>query len=119
MQISELSAQTGVSTHRLRRYESMGLISSERKPNGYRTFSAKMVRAVVFIDMSRKIGFSLTEIAELIPRYKAGTLTAKEMVEAMQKKVKEIDALIASKQLHRQMLIDHIAWFKSRKRKSK
>jgi MerR family copper efflux transcriptional regulator len=69
--------------------------------------------------MSRKIGFSLTEIAEIIPRYKAGTLTAKEMVEAMQQKVKEIDALIASKQLHRQMLIDHIAWFKSRKRKPK
>jgi hypothetical protein len=69
--------------------------------------------------MPCNINFSFAKILELIPQYKAGTLTAKEMVEAMQQKVKEIDALIASKQLHRQMLIDHIAWFKSRKRKSK
>jgi DNA-binding transcriptional MerR regulator len=119
MQISELSAQTGVSTHRLRRYESLGLISCDRLSNGYRTFNANTVKSVVFIDMSRKIGFSLDEIAEIIPRYKAGTLSAKEMVETMQQKVKEVDELIASKQAHRKMLIDHIAWFKSQKRKSK
>ena len=119
MRISELSIQTGVSTHRLRRYESLGLISSDRQSNGYRTFNATAVRSVVFIDMSRKIGFSLDEISDLIPRYRAETLTAKEMVEAIQRKVQEIDELIASKKVQRQMLIDHIAWFKSRKRKSK
>lgn len=119
MRISELSIQTGVSTHRLRRYESLGLISSDRQSNGYRIFNATAVRSVVFIDMSRKIGFSLDEIADLIPRYRTGTLTAKEMMEAIQRKVQEIDELIASKQVQRQMLIDHIAWFKSRKRKSK
>jgi DNA-binding transcriptional MerR regulator len=119
MRISELSAQTGVSTHRLRRYESLGLISSDRQSNGYRTFSANTVRSVVFIDMCRKIGFTLDEIAEVIPRYKTGALTAKEMVEAIQWKVKEIDELISSKKMHRQMLIDHIAWFKSPNRKTK
>ncbi len=118
MRISELSAQTGVSTYRLRRYESLGLISSFRQSNGYRTFSAETVRSVIFIDMSRKIGFSLNEIAELIPRYRARTLTGKEMVQAMQKKVDEIDELIASKKVHREMLIDHIAWFKSKRKKT-
>jgi DNA-binding transcriptional MerR regulator len=77
-----------------------------------------MVRSVVFIDMSRKIGLTLDEIADFIPRYRAGTLTAKEMVEAIKRKVQEIDELIASKQIQRQMLMDHIAWFKTRKRKT-
>ena len=119
MQISELSARPGVSTLRLRRYESLGLISSSRQANGYRNFSDDMVKSVVFIDMSREIGFSLDEIAELIPRYKARTLTAKEMIDAMTRKVAEIDQCIAAKQLHRRKLIDHIEWFKSRKRRPK
>lgn len=119
MRISELSAQTGVSTHRLRRYESLGLISSDRQPNGYRTFNATAVRSVIFIDMSRKIGFSLDEIREFIPRYVARTLTANEMVDAIEQKVQEIDELIASKQVQRKMLIDHIAWFNSQKKISK
>ena len=119
MQISQLSAQTGVSTHRLRRYESLGLIGSDRQSNGYRKFSAVTAKSVIFIDMSRKIGFSLDEIAELLPRYRAGTLTAKEMILAMQQKVKAIDELIASHKAQRQMLVDHIAWFKSRRRNSK
>lgn len=119
MRISELSAQTGVSTHRLRRYESLGLISSDRQTNGYRTFNATAVRSVIFIDMSRKIGFSLDEIREFIPRYVARTLTANEMVDAIDRKVHEIDELIASKQVQRKMLINHIAWFKSQKKISK
>ena len=119
MQISQLSAQTGVSTHRLRRYESLGLISSDRQSNGYRKFSAVTTKSVIFIDMARKIGFSLDEIAELLPRYRAGILTAKEMIVAMQQKVKAIDELIASQKAQRQMLVDHIAWFKSRRRNSK
>ena len=36
MRISELSAKTQVSVHRLRRYEAAGLITSQRLPNGYR-----------------------------------------------------------------------------------
>jgi DNA-binding transcriptional MerR regulator len=119
MLISELSAQTGVSTHRLRRYESLGLISSDRQPNGYRNFSVATLRSVIFIDMSRKIGFTLDEISDFIPQYRAGTLTANEMAEAIQRKVQEIDELIALKQVQRQILIDHIAWFKTHKRKTK
>ena len=118
MRISELSFQTGVSTHRLRRYESLGLIQSDRQPNGYRNFSIATVRSVIFIDMSRKIGFTLDEIADFIPRYRSGTLTANDMTDAIQRKVQEIDELIAMKKVQRQMLIDHIAWFKTRNRKT-
>lgn len=116
MQISLLSKQTGVSTHRLRRYESLGLIRSDRQANGYRSYKPSTVREVVFIDMSRAIGFSLDEIAEVLPKYQNGSLTPKEMIHALQRKIREIDEHIAAKKAQRKMLIDHIAWFKNRKR---
>jgi DNA-binding transcriptional MerR regulator len=64
MRISELSAKTQVSVHRLRRYEAAGFIASQRSPNGYRDYDEKTVRHVVFIAMSRAMGFSLPFIAE-------------------------------------------------------
>ena len=57
MRISELSAKTQVSVHRLRRYEAAGFIASQRSPNGYRFYDEKTVRHVVFIAMSRAMGF--------------------------------------------------------------
>jgi len=64
MRISELSAKTQVSVHRLRRYEAAGFISSERSTNGYRDYDEKTVRLVVSIAMSRAMSFSLPLITE-------------------------------------------------------
>jgi DNA-binding transcriptional MerR regulator len=64
MRISELSAKTQVSVHRLRRYEAAGFIASQRSPNGYRDYDEKTVRHVVFIAMSRAMSFSLPLITE-------------------------------------------------------
>lgn len=72
MRISELSAKTQVSVHRLRRYEAAGLIVSQRLPNGYRDYDEKTVRLVVFIAMSREMGFSLPFIAEYVPKFQSG-----------------------------------------------
>ena len=64
MKISELAKRTGVSTHALRHYERLGLLAPMRHANGYRHYTESMRREVVFIAMSRKIGFSLAAIAE-------------------------------------------------------
>jgi MerR family copper efflux transcriptional regulator len=117
MRISELSAKTQVSVHRLRRYESAGLINSQRQPNGYRDYEEKTARHVIFIAMARDMGFSLARIAEYLPRFKSGTLSPKEMIQAIHQRVAEIDTLIAEQRALRKMLVDHIAWFESKKRK--
>jgi DNA-binding transcriptional MerR regulator len=78
MRISELSAKTRVSVHRLRRYEADGLIESQRRPNGYRDYAETTVKHVIFIAMSREMGFSLPFIAEYLPRFKAGKLSAQD-----------------------------------------
>ena len=117
MRISELSSKTQVSVHRLRRYEAAGLIVSQRLPNGYRDYDEKTVGLVVFIAMSREMGFSLPFIAEYLPRFKAGKLSAQDMIEAIHQRVAEIDQLMNEQKALRQKLMDHIGWFKNQARR--
>lgn len=119
MRISELAAKTQVSVHRLRRYEADGLIESQRMPNGYREYDEKTVRHVVFIAMSREMGFSLPFIAEYLPRFKSGKLSPQEMIVAIHQRVADIDQVIAEHKALRKKLIDHIGWFETKQRKSK
>ena len=117
MRISELSAKTQVSVHRLRRYEADGLIDSQRLPNGYREYDDPTIKHVVFIAMSREMGFSLPFIAEYLPRFKAGKLSAQDMIDAILARVAEIDQLMAEQKELRKKLMDHIGWFKTQARR--
>ena len=116
MKVSELAKWTGVSTHRLRRYEELGLIHAERTGSGYREFADRVVRDVTFIAMSRDLGFSLKEVGETLPRYRAGTLTFDQLVDIMRDRIVEVDQQIAVQRAVRKKLISHIAWLERRKR---
>ena len=94
MQISQLAKQTGVSAHALRHYEQLGLLKPVRLPNGYREYSDGMRREVIFITMSRQIGFSLKSIAEILPSYRAKRLTFDVLVTHMRSRIAEIDGQI-------------------------
>lgn len=114
MQISELAAQTGVSVHALRHYEKLGMLQPARRASGYREYTEAMRREVVFIAMSRRIGFSLKAIAAQLPAYRAGRLTFENMLTAMQARVADIDAQIARLRSQRRAVVAHIAWMKQR-----
>ncbi|CAN5906298.1 hypothetical protein BH11PSE8_BH11PSE8_33490 [soil metagenome] len=116
MRVSELARQTGVSAHRLRHYEELGLIHAERSGAGYRHFAERTARDVVFIAMSRDLGFSLKQIAETLPRYRAGNLSFDELVEIMRRRIAEVDEQIAAQRAVRKKLVSHIAWLEKRKR---
>ena len=114
MQISELAAQTGVSVHALRHYEKLGMLQPARRASGYREYTEAMRREVVFIAMSRRIGFSLKAIAAQLPAYRSGRLTFEDMLDAMQARVADIDAQILRLRLQRRAVVEHIAWMKRR-----
>ena len=96
MKVSELAARTKVSAHR--------------------EFTDHTVREVIFISMSRDLGFSLKYLSEYLPLYRAGTLTFDQMVALMQTRIAEVDAHIAAQRAVRAKLVSHIAWLKKRKR---
>ena len=115
MKVSELALRTGVSAHRLRRYEELGLIRAERTGAGYREFAERAVREVTFIAMSRELGFSLKEIGESVPRYRAGTLTFEQLIEIMRQRIADVDRQIAAQRGIRRKLVSHIAWLEKRR----
>ncbi len=91
-------------------YERLGLLEPVRYANGYRDYTEAMRREVVFIVMSRKIGFSLAAIAERLPTYRAGRLRNADMVEALEVRVAEIDKELAALAGLRAQVISHIQW---------
>ena len=115
MRISELSRRTGVSVHRLRRYEAEGLVAAERGASNYREFADRTVREVVFIAMGRDLGFSLEELGEALPRYRAGTLTIDEMLDRLRERIAQVEALITQQTELRQRLDDHADWLQKRR----
>lgn len=117
MQISQLAKQTGVSVHALRHYEQLGLLKPARLSNGYRDYSDGMRREVIFITMSRQIGFSLQSIAEILPSYRAKRLTFDVLAAHMRSRISEIDSQIKVLRTQRQKAIDHIAWVRQQQQK--
>lgn len=119
MQISELATRAGVSVHAIRHWEGLGLVTARRRPSGYREFDDSVVRELRFIRMLRQCGFTLPQIAEVLPAYRSQALTAARMVAMLQERIAEIDAEIAKKQALRAQLVAHIGWFRKRERTSR
>jgi MerR family copper efflux transcriptional regulator len=115
MRISELARATGTSTHALRHYERLGLLAPARTAGGYRDYPESVRREVVFIAMSRAIGFSLKDIAQRLPAYRAGRLSFDEMVASMHERIAAIDAEIARLAAQRTQVAEHIDWLLAQK----
>ncbi|MFT0171435.1 MerR family transcriptional regulator [Paraburkholderia mimosarum] len=92
MKIGELAARTGLAASRIRFYERVGLLKSERQPNGYRIYPLQAVLVLNLIATAQQAGFSLDEIRTLLPpdliQWKHGSLVA-----ALRGKVQDIEAL--------------------------
>lgn len=64
---SELANKAGVNKETVRFYEKKGLLSEPvRTEAGYRQFSQKDIERLVFIKNAKELGFSLSEIKELL-----------------------------------------------------
>jgi DNA-binding transcriptional MerR regulator len=67
VRIGELSRATGASTRSLRYYEDQGLLSSDRRSNGYRDYGEEAVRQVAFIQDLYRAGLPSEVIRDILP----------------------------------------------------
>ena len=115
MRISELAQRTGVTPHALRHYERLGLLRPARTAGGYRDYPESARREVIFIAMSRKIGFSLKAIATHLPAYRTGRLSFDDMIAAMHERIADIDRELAALKAQRAEVVDHVRWLRDQK----
>lgn len=66
LRISELAEATGFPAATLRYYESVGLLTPERDPNGYRRYTDSDADRLRFVARAKQLGLKLDEIAELV-----------------------------------------------------
>lgn len=64
MRIGELAARVGLSRDALRFYEQVGILTSERRPNGYRDYPPEAVPWLEYVRTAQALGFTLAEIAQ-------------------------------------------------------
>lgn len=69
MNIGDVARQTGLPAKTIRYYEEIGLVRADRRPNGYRDYSAQHVQTLSFLRRARVFGFSLDDCRTLLGLY--------------------------------------------------
>ena len=112
MLISELSKRTGVTIHTLRYYENFGLFKGEIdesvKTNNYKHYNDELIDKVQLIKEAKEIGFTLSEIKELLEDWFSKQLSTEMKEKLLKTKIKEIDAKIKQFRHVKKMLVDGI-----------
>ncbi len=101
--IKEFEQVTGISSHTLRYFDKVGLLSPARQPNGYRIYSLKQVSIAEVITLLQKAMFSNTEIKELLENY-----NSPETIEALKTNQKKVREQIMKLRNTHKFLIDHV-----------
>jgi len=67
LSIGQLAKLAGINVETIRFYQKRGLIQLPPKPEiGYRIYSQEAVSRLIFIQQAKQVGFTLTEIQELL-----------------------------------------------------
>jgi len=97
--IGSAAELSGISAKMVRHYESLGLLPPvARTDSGYRQYSEAEVHTLRFIKRARDLGFSMTEIAELVALWQNRRRTSASVKRIAQKHVDELAARIEAMQ---------------------
>ena len=92
MQIGELARAVGVNIQTIRFYERENLLPAPpRTASGYRDYSKRDLDRVLFIRRNHQIGFTLTEVRELLDLHAA----LESMPRPLRRKPKQVKSIIA------------------------
>ncbi|MDT0343143.1 MerR family transcriptional regulator [Streptomyces litchfieldiae] len=101
MRIGELAARAGTTTRALRYYESRGLLTARRGPNGHRVYGEDDLRLLRQIRTLQDSGFGLEETRPFVECLRAGHPSGDACpasLDVYRRKLAELDACIAQLQ---------------------
>ncbi len=97
LRIGEVARQAGVNIQTLRYYERRKLLRKpERRPSGYRQYTPETIRLIRFIKQAQELGFTLTEIQELLWLRENHKASCADVRSAANMKISDIDRKIES-----------------------
>ncbi len=98
MTIGNLAKAAGVNIETIRYYQKIGLVTEPEKPEqGYRRYPVLTIGRIHFIKRAQKLGFTLSEITELLSlndvNCDAARTLAEHKRELIQQRIKDLDAM--------------------------
>jgi MerR family transcriptional regulator, copper efflux regulator len=100
------------SKHTLRYYENFGLFNGQTngkvKTNNYKNYDEDLVEKIKLIKEAKEIGFTLSEIKELLDNWFNKRYSIEKKVEILNAKIRDIDARIRQLKQVRKLLTDGI-----------
>jgi MerR family copper efflux transcriptional regulator len=92
MNIGRAASVSGVSAKMIRHYEELGLLpAAQRTESGYRQYEQNDVHTLRFIRHARDLGFSLTEIAELMSLWQNRRRPSRQVKALAEAHIKELE----------------------------
>ena len=93
--INQLSKETGIPIGTIRFYEKSGLFSGRTKKevttNNYVYYGDEVVEKLRFIQMAKAVGFTLSEIKEVIDVWYKKQISKNAKIEVLDRKLSQID----------------------------
>lgn len=101
--IGKLAEMSGVGVETIRFYQRKELIREPKTQSGFRTYNEEDAQRIQFIKRAQDLGFTLSEIKELLelntkPRMTCGTVKLKttEKLKEIEKKINDLNRMKAS-----------------------
>lgn len=94
MRIGELCAKAGVPRDTVRYYERQGLLEQVSQPNGsnnYKVYSAVDLQRLKMIKHAKMLGFTLSEIAEVLAVWVDSQFSVEQKKASLQRKLVQIE----------------------------
>lgn len=104
LSIGEVAERAGSSVSAIRFYEREGLLPEAERVSGQRRFAEETVRRLGIIDVAKQAGFSLEEVGVLLTSIDEGAPAHEQLRALADRKLPEVDALIARAQAMREWL---------------
>jgi len=109
MKIGELADEAGVNVQTIRYYERRGLLPEPvRRPSGYREYEPGILDRLRFIRRAQELGFTLTEIGDLLALRLDPSTPAEAVKARAEAKIADIDRKLHDLEHIRHALI-HLA----------
>ena len=96
--INQLSKETGIPIGTIRFYEKSGLFKGETKKevttNNYVYYGDEVIDKLRFIQMAKAVGFTLSEIKEVVDAWYKKEINISSKIKVLDKKLQQIDEKI-------------------------
>ena len=94
--IGAVARRTGIRPSAVRFYERQRLVASTRLANGYRVYDREALSALRFISRAKALGFSLTEIGEILEVKRNGVEPCGCVKALIERNLRDIDEKIGA-----------------------